>query len=275
MKIKRWSIGRERAFTRGDLLGLVTLLLLLAALQAPLFGGSRSGNQGAVCKRNLQRLTQAWLMYADDHDGRLVPNEASTSFGLPEHTWSEGWVGFGLGSYVTNQSRLVDPALTGGRTGLLGPYLQRDATVFKCPVDRNSITIFGRRYDRIRSVAMNNWLGGAPAQPAAEFKTFNRLEGFTRPAPSEALVFIEEREDTIDDGVFTVDMTHYLIDIPAAYHDGGSHLAFADGHVGYRAWTDPRTVAPPPTRGEVIPIGVPMIGNADLEFLRSVATAPR
>lgn len=207
-------------------------------------------------------------MYADDHRGRLVPNQQVTA------TWSEGWLDFSLFGASGNLARLVDPTLTGGRTGLLGPLLQRDVTVFKCPADREVITIFGRPFSSIRSVAMNNWMGGDARPFQIGFKVFRQRDEITRPAPDRALVFIESR-DLLDNGVFAIDMlpsSHPMP--PAARHDGGANLAFADGHVDYRAWVDPRTSPPPSRRGDLIPIQ-PMWDNPDLDYLRQIATAPK
>jgi prepilin-type processing-associated H-X9-DG protein len=259
----------QRGFTRVDLCAVVAITLLLGVTQLRTLGGTRSAGEASVCANNLRRLIQAWSMYADDHAGRLVPNQRVTV------TWSEGWLDFSLFGASGNLARLVDPTLTGGRTGLLGPYLKRNASVFKCPADREVITIFGRPFSSIRSVAMNNWMGG-DARPFQDgFKVFRHRDEITRPAPDRALVFIETR-DLLNDGVFAIDMlpSPHLMP-PAARHDGGAQLAFADGHVAYRAWVDPRTSPPPPPRGGLGPIPPPMLDNPDLDYLRQVATAPK
>jgi prepilin-type processing-associated H-X9-DG protein len=273
MKTRQPSRKPESGFTRGDLLIVVALILLLGVVQLPSFGNTRASSEAVTCANHLRRLIQAWSMYADDHDGRLVPNHRTAGSHSGGPTWSEGWLDFSLTGSSSNIARLVDPTLTNGRTGLLGPYLKRDASVFKCPADRGERTIFGRPFASIRSVAMNNWMGGDAYQFQTGFKVFRHLDEITRPTPAQALVFIEARLDAVGDGVFSIDMLHGMPSHPAAYHDGGAHLSFADGHVAYRAWIDPRTAPPPPGRGELIPINAPMLGNPDLEFLRAGATA--
>lgn len=257
-------------------MGLATSLLLVV-IALPTLAGTKSSSQAAVCENNLRRLIGAWNMYADNHAGRLVPNFGPDGFGNPttSPTWSEGWTGFpsNLCDSDTNPDRLICPELTSGRTGLLGPYLKRDATVFKCPADTRQIKIFGRLISPIRSVSMNNWMGGAVYQGQTGFKVFKKRSDITRPEPASALVFIEESGDSITDGVFPVDMISTLAAKPADFHDGGANLSFADGHVEYRNWKDSRTVGRI-ERGVSIPIG-PMVGNADLEFLRSVATTAK
>lgn len=265
---------RKRGFTRVDLVLALAIVLSLAVITLPALAGTKSSSQAAVCMNNLRRLIRAWNMYADNSDGRLVPNFGPDGFGNPTlPTWSEGWQDFSYVPETTNLDRLVKPELTGGRTGLLGPYLKRDATVFKCPADTRQITIFGRLVSRVRSVSMNNWMGGTAFQGQTAFKVFQKRGDITRPEPDRAMVFIEERDDSITDGVFSVDMISTLAAYPADYHAGGANLSFADGHVEYRNWKDQRTV----TRfehGVLIPIGS-MAGNTDLDFLRGVATAPK
>lgn len=270
MKTNRPNHRRRRAFTRGDLLIVVALILLLVTVQLPSFGSSKSSSQAGTCANNLRRLVQAWNMYADDNGGRLVPNNGYNPE-HPEGTWVAGWLDFTSSFDNINTDYLVNSERT-GRYGLLGPYLKQDASVFKCPADRSQITIFGRLQARVRSVSMNNWLGGGVLASQDQFKVFRKMEEITRPEPSKLLAILDEREDTMNDSLFNIDMYDTLAAYPASYHEGGANLAFADGHVRFRLWQDPRTV-PVLQRGQQIPLQVPMIDNPDLEYLRSVATA--
>src|SRR5690606_29444942 len=140
-----------------------------------------------------------------------------------------------------NTSYLISSERT-GRYGLLGPYLKRDASVFKCPSDRSQVTIFGRAWARVRSVSMNSWMGGSAYCGQTEFRVFQDLSEISRPEPAKAFVILDEREDSINDSGFQINMLTHLVDYPASYHEGGANLAFADGHVGFRLWQDPRTV---------------------------------
>jgi prepilin-type processing-associated H-X9-DG protein len=60
-----------------------------------------------------------------------------------------------------------------------------------------------------------------------------------------ALVFIDERDDSIDDGYFAVDMVaNQIVNFPASYHGGSGGLTFADGHAEIRRWISPQLQAP-------------------------------
>ena len=62
--------------------------------------------------------------------------------------------------------------------------------------------------------------------------------------PSSALVFIDEREDSIDDGYYAVNMDRAawaLPNFPGSFHNGSGGLSFADGHTEIHKWVDERT----------------------------------
>jgi prepilin-type processing-associated H-X9-DG protein len=93
--------------------------------------------------------------------------------------------------------------------------------------------------------------------------------------PSEKWVFIDERDDSINDGYFAVDMTqqYSLIDVPANFHNDGGTLSFADGHVERRAWLE-STTRPPHSNGGHLP-GFPIFTSAsdrDLTWLTTRTT---
>jgi Tfp pilus assembly protein FimT len=239
MKTNQPDCALERAFTRSDLLIVVALVLLLVAVQLPMFGNTQSGSQAGTCANNLRRLVQAWNMYADDNGGRLAPNNGSNPT-HPGGTWVAGWLDFSSSYDNINEHYLVSSERT-GRYGLLGPYLKRDASVFKCPADRSQVIIFGRAWARVRSVSMNSWMGGSAYCGQTQFNVFRQLSDISRPEPAKAFVLLDEREDSINDSGFQVNMLTHLVDYPASYHAGGANLALPD--------------------------------NPDLDYLRSVATA--
>ena len=64
-------------------------------------------------------------------------------------------------------------------------------------------------------------------------------------------VFLEEREDSINDGFFIVQMDGYpnmastvMVDFPASYHGQAAGFSFADGHAEIHKWQDARTYPP-------------------------------
>lgn len=268
-EITRSSNGA--GFARQDLLAGAAVLLLLLAIQVPLLGGGQAADASATCRNNLRQLIQAWLMYADENRGRIVPNNSSD----PNHplgTWVAGWIDYTSSFDNVNTDYLVNFQKT-GNYGMLGPYL-KDASVFRCPSDASQVTIFGRRQNRVRSVAMNNWMGGSAYCGQSNFREFRKTSDIIGLAPSDAWVIMDQREDSINDAWFAVSMLEELVEYPGSYHNGGANLAFSDGHVGYRAWQDKRT-NPELVNGTLLVLQMPSPDNPDLDWLRARSTVEK
>ena len=106
------------------------------------------------------------------------------------------------------------------------------------------------------------------------------LSDMTDPAPAENWILIDEREDSINDGFFVVDMTGYpnspgsirLVDFPASYHNRAGGLNFADGHAEIRKWIDPRTI-PPMRKNVELTLNIPSPNNKDMIWLQERSTS--
>jgi len=75
------------------------------------------------------------------------------------------------------------------------------------------------------------------------YGTFRKATDFRGFSPSDALVLVDERDDSIDDGEFATDMGQNQIpNIPAGYHDG-LRSSFTDGHCRDPPPVQPRSPA--------------------------------
>ena len=113
--------------------------------------------------------------------------------------------------------------------------------------------------------------------PDALFNNPRKHSQIINPPPSLAFVFIDEREDSIDDGYFGVDMIDVgprakMANYPASYHGGAGGLSFADGHAEIKHWKDPRT-KPPLVKGAWTPTYITMPNNADIAWLQERCSA--
>jgi prepilin-type processing-associated H-X9-DG protein len=196
---------------------------------------------------NLRQLTLAWLLYPEDHDGWLPPNPGGWDAGLwpGRPSWVAGSVDYGNPA-GTNISYLLDN-LNGGS---LGPYT-RAAGVYRCPADRSVTRLGGSKHRRVRSYAINFFLGNLRSVEA-EAKVFQRQSELGQPSPDNHFVFIDVHEDNVDDGEYVVGLNrtgdpalpvNHWADIPASRHPGAG-VSFADGHVELKRWRDPRTLVP-------------------------------
>jgi prepilin-type processing-associated H-X9-DG protein len=218
--------GRQNGpagFSFTELLAILGVLSLLFLLQISAFAHNKGDSHRAVCADNLRRLGLSWLMYADDHRGRLAPNQADP---FPRtNNWVGGWLDFTSSSDNTNLATITHAKLY--------PY-NKVAEIYRCPDD---LSAFRGRL-RIRSYSMNGYVGDGARGWTTGFQFLTNLSLVRQ--PDRTFVFIEEHPDSINDGAFVVDMsvTAPLVDYPASYHYSGANLGFADGSVLYHRWNN-------------------------------------
>ena len=116
-------------------------------------------------------------------------------------------------------------------------------------------------------------MNGSGIWQQTNFVTFKRFSEIRE--PSKTWVFIDEREDSINDGYFAVDMTarYTIIDYPATYHNGSGTLSFADGHVESHRWME-ATTSPRLRAGSHLPGGAKysLPDDKDMEWLTQRTT---
>jgi len=157
--------------------------------------------------------------------------------------------------------------------------------VYKCPGDKSTSKHGGKVYPRVRSVSMNCFLSGlgsvdatSEAYGSGPDRVFRKTSDI--PGPSQIFVLIDEREDSINNALFSQDYqpvdaynpnAAMFINWPASYHGGAGALNFADGHSEIHKWRDPRT-APAVGKQFDTANGVPSPRNHDIEWLLRHAT---
>jgi prepilin-type N-terminal cleavage/methylation domain-containing protein len=236
--------GTRSGFTLLELLTVTAVMGVLAGLLFPALHHAASKSQGILCVGNLRQLTLGWLMYSDDQQGWLCPNDS-----LPKQRWVEGVMNFDVNSTDnTNAQYLVDPEYA-----KLGPYVPSSA-VYHCPADKSLVSMNRQKLARVRSVAMNEAVGVGAAftvPPRDSWSFYHKQSEILSPTPSSLWVMIEQHPDSIDDGRFDVDCGSrgplaQWIDFPSNFHDRSCGLSFADGHAEIHRWV--ADVSRPPNR---------------------------
>lgn len=231
-------------FTLIELLVVIAVISILAALLLPALSGAKARGHSISCLNNERQLILGWMLYADDHEGRLPANygEVETQQTIADGTY-RNWVNNVLDwSPLNAQNTNTSLLFAGG----IGPNLGGVANVYRCPTD---FVLSQEQQDagwrsRVRSISMNAMVGDA-----GEFTTSgvnvnnpNYRQFFTItdiPQPSDIFVFIEEHPDSLRDGYFLNSYNKGVYqwrDLPASYHNGGANIAFADGHVEWHQW---------------------------------------
>ncbi len=211
----------RRAFTLVELLFVIAIIAVLAALLIPALAAAQARSRRAACLDNLKQSILSFRMYTADNDGKLADNYPLAGPG------SNSWVlgDMKVSSDSTNQTLI--------RQGKFFPYASQ-VTLYRCPADPS------RTGDepRVRSYSMNGWIGSRYMETYPRtngFRTFVRDSELSAAGPANIWVIADEHETTIDDAWFLVAMddSRPAASLPATRHEHSYGLNFADGHAEF------------------------------------------
>jgi prepilin-type N-terminal cleavage/methylation domain-containing protein/prepilin-type processing-associated H-X9-DG protein len=252
--LRRAAERRGAAFTLMELLVVLAVIAILAAILLPSLGRARESARNVNCLGNLRQLQVCWHLYADDYAGVFVPNDWIDS----QDTNSAGQK---VNTDYVQTSWCVGNALTDTTTsniqqGLLYPY-NLSALIYHCPSDLSTIETNGdllpqlrtRSYNMSQSVNGYGWMMnpdiyGFPIPVDAVQPCFESFSAVTNPPPSRLFVFIDENEATLQDDQFGFPCPGLGYgtcwwDMPSNRHSQGANLSFSDGHVEHWKWQAP------------------------------------
>jgi prepilin-type N-terminal cleavage/methylation domain-containing protein/prepilin-type processing-associated H-X9-DG protein len=255
----------SRAFTLLELLVVISIIGILAALLLPVLSTSKQKGQSIYCLNNGRQMITALTLYAGEY-GDLFPPNPDDGNTIPGHNWCSGKAGRG-GSGEFNPDLLKDP-----KRSLLLPFLQGNIAVFRCPADKRmgpyqgtDPAYVGQVVPSVRTFSMNQAVGticpaydagsghgGAPTLAVngpwldnshhhrrdSPWLTFGKLSTIRGAGPSTLWVLVDENDAQLNDAAFAFGMARSIwYDLPGTYHNGGCGFAFADGHSESHRWS--------------------------------------
>jgi prepilin-type N-terminal cleavage/methylation domain-containing protein/prepilin-type processing-associated H-X9-DG protein len=239
--LKRASTVCRGGFTLIELLVVIAIIAILAALLLPALSRAKLKAQSVSCVSNLRQLSTAWVMYSGDYYDIMVPNYLNSAL-----AWIDGSVGsVHVLPGATNVNAL--------KKGLLFPY-NPNVGVYQCPTalttQPKTITTKGVRL--VRNYSLVGRMGGANAGDAARYGVsdttwvlsstypqYKKMTEIAQPSPAEAMTFVDESIETLDDGYFAVNYADEKTtwqNSPTVRHGQSGVLSFADGHAERWRW---------------------------------------
>jgi prepilin-type N-terminal cleavage/methylation domain-containing protein/prepilin-type processing-associated H-X9-DG protein len=228
------SLNRRKAFTLIELLIVIAIIALLAAILFPVFARARESARRASCLSNLKQIGLGIMQYTQDYDDRL-PQALYDSL----DTYSGTEITPAKSFYTTTGSYGKNRYLTW--MDFVYPYV-KSTQIFVCPsasVDTSTTPV--RKPTDTPSYGYNNAFGG-------KFNYYGSYGGTTYGAPtgSIALSSIARAAETImvldyyDPGAITATPYSHMNWVRNADqkvknrvipHLEGGNVAYADGHV--------------------------------------------
>jgi len=238
-------MDKKRGFTLIELLVVIAIIALLLALLMPALDRARELARRTVCFGNLKDLSLAWIMYADDNEGKLVNGRPSVNpDGLPQppspaddRTYPDGRVeipwargipldgnGDPTGSTYEQEQLIRDGSLFANT---------KNPKVYRCP---------GGRAKHMRTYSATCAMNGDNS-PVAGLDDEQMLCVKNRSLvrrPHDRIIFLcEGRTNNLS---FRIEYTSAAwIDPPPVRHGEGMTFVFADSHTGHWRW-DQETV---------------------------------
>lgn len=212
----------KRAFTLIELLVVIAIIAILMSILMPALRLAKDQAHAIICAGNMRSLTLGWLLYKDDHDGKLVG-------GFPARE-VDAWMKPPRGTSTDP----IEQQLQGIREGLLFPYCKK-VDLYRCPGDRRKRQPGQLAYG---SYSVAGGLNGEE-NSTERITLYSEIQN-----AATKFVFVEECDPRgWNKGSWIVHHgENRWIDPVAIWHNKRSCLGWTDGHADKHRWVNKSTM---------------------------------
>ena len=252
-------MNKRSGFTLIELLVVIAIIAILMAILMPALQRAKEQGKRAVCHHNLKTLTLAWLMYADENDGKIVNGAGGFHYTQSGMTYDgsaagiveRAWVGQGWGSNwdtgsMTGQVPEADQKRA-IQEGALWPVAS-DYDIYKCPTGTRGEFVTYAVVDAMNGLPRSGTSRGGHHPYDVGLRNgrtvlwIKRRSEITTPQPAYRLVFIDEGWMTPDSFAVHYNQRGPWWDDPPVRHGDGTTVSYADGRAGHLKWKAAETV---------------------------------
>jgi prepilin-type N-terminal cleavage/methylation domain-containing protein len=227
-------------FTLVELLVVIAIIAILVTMLLPALAQGKQRAKRIQCLNNQREMAMTWILYAGDNNDSLASNGQCN----PESTAHPLWV---QGAFVhtganTNIDYMLNP-----QYAQFANYIKSGST-YVCPTDRDTVKVNNVMYPKLRSYALNaylGWTGTWDSRLSSSYTVYQKYNRVSAKMPQGTFLFMDVQPDSICWPYFGVEMqSDIFFNFPGASHSGGAVVSYADDHVEWHRWQDSRTINP-------------------------------
>jgi prepilin-type N-terminal cleavage/methylation domain-containing protein/prepilin-type processing-associated H-X9-DG protein len=251
----------DKAFTLVELLMVIAIIGILAALLLPALSKAKQKAYNVACLNNLKQLELCEHLYVNDNRDYFTPNNSIAVFQYemvvaptangPVTNEVLVWSSMPGSSWLPDADATMEISPSNIANGLLFQY-NTSYAIYHCPSDQSTLeTLTGQPLPQLRwrSYNMSQSINGNPQGDPDYYPyipAWARYTDVRGPSLSDLFVLIDESADTIQDAEFGNPPVGGIFeqewwDMPSDRHSQGANLSFADGHVEHWKWAVPKT----------------------------------